>query len=225
MQKIYWLSTNVRFDDQLRYASSMRLQTQLCPRDSSHAILSRWTRPLKLLGQVQPMTDFEWTIYGDVIVSKSIVESFRKAGFSGIEFSPVEFYSSTETPFGRESLELRVNGWGGQALSESGVRVIEECSYCKRQIFSEYTDPEKLLNWEAWDGSDVFVIWPLPRFIMVTGRVRDFILDFKYTGVRLRNLRVLPHDIAGTLTPGNLRDWFDENRLQMLQRDCSDECD
>ncbi len=208
MHNIYWISTSVRFEDLLCYASSMRLKTKLCAEDPKHAVQSRWTRPLKVIGPVQPMTDFEWTVYGDIIVNRKIAEAFRKAGFSGVAFLSAEFYTSTETPFGRESLEFHVNGWGGQAPVDSGIRVMEECPYCKRQVFSECTHPERLFDLEAWDGSDVFLIWPLPRFVMITGRVRDFILDSKFTGVRLRNLRELPHDISGTLTPGNLLDWF-----------------
>lgn len=216
MHKIYWLSSAVNFDNQLRYSRAMRLDTELCRRRPEHAIRSRWIRPLKLTGLIEPMTDFEWTVYGDVIVSSDVAESLRKAKFSGVEFLPTEFYTSTETPFGRESAELRVNGWGGGAPAESGIHEIERCPYCERSVFSDYTHPEKLFNIEGWDGSDFFLIWPLPRYVMVTARVRDFILDSKYTGVCLKKLGDLPRGPTGTLTPGNLRDWFDKDRVRTI---------
>lgn len=217
MHKIYWLSSRVRFDNQLRYSSAMRLDTELCPRRSDHAARSRWIRPLKLIGPIEPMTDFEWTVYGDVIVSSRVAKSLREAKFSGVQFLRTEFYTSTETPFGRESVELRVNGWGGYAPTESGVREIERCPSCNHRVFSGYAHPEKLFSIEGWDGSDFFLIWPLPRYIMVTGCVRDLILDSKYSGVSLKKLTELPRVVAGTLTPGNLRDWFDEDRVRAIE--------
>ena len=213
MKNIYWLSSSVRFEDQLRYASAMTLETELCSHRPEHAARSRWIRPLKVIGPIRPMTDFEWTVYGDVIVSRSVAESLRNVGFSGMQCLPAELHTSTETPFGRESLELRINGWGGNAPADSGIHEVERCSYCEHKVFSGYSHPERLFDIGGWDGSDMFLIWPLPRYIMVTGRVRNFILDSKYTGVCLRKLEELPHVVAGTLTPGNLRDWFDEDRL------------
>jgi len=218
IEKIFWLAPNVRFEDQLCYASTAKLETKLCPQRPEHAIRSRWARPLKVVAPIRNMTDFEWTVYGDVIVSNRIADSFRREGFSGVQFLPIEFHTSTETPFGRESVELRVNGWGGKAPIDSGIHEIERCICCGRRVFSGYTRPEKLFNMKDWDRSDLFLIWPLPRYIMVTGRVRDFILDTGFTGVRLQRLNKLPRVVAGTLTPGHLCDWFDEGRIRASVR-------
>lgn len=218
IDKIFWLSSSVRFEDQLRYASPMRLDTELCSHRPEHAMRSRWIRPLRVIGPIQPLTDFEWTVYGDVIVTNEVAESLRNAKFSGVEFLSTRFYTTTETPFGRASLELQVNGWGGIAPTESGIQEMERCPYCKNRVFSAYTRPERIFDIEGWDGTDMFLIWPLPRYIMVTGRIRDFILDSKYTGVRFRKLGELPPAVAGTLTPGNLRDWFDEERVRAIER-------
>lgn len=217
MHQIYWLSSGVRFDDRLRYRSGMRLETELCPGNPEHAVRSRWVRPLKLIGPMEPMSDFEWTVYGDIVVSNSVVESLRKHKIVGVEFLSTEFYTSTETPLGRESLELRVTGWGGHAATESGVREVQRCSVCGRKVFSGYTDPEKLFDIEAWDNSDFFLIWPLPRYIMITAKVRDFILDSKFTGVCVKKLTELPPVVAGTLSPGNLNDWFERDRVRMIE--------
>jgi len=120
---------------------------------------------------VIPRTDFEWTVYGDPLVSVKVARDFRAAGFTGLLFLEVEFFSTSESPFGRDSLELRPSGWGGIAPQESGVRLIEECRYCGRQVFSGYTDSSKIFDIDAWDGSDFFFIWPLPKYIMVTETV------------------------------------------------------
>ena len=105
------------------------------------------------------------------------------------------------------------------AASASGVRVLEECPYCKRRIFSGYTDAEKLFDVNAWDSSDVFTIWPLPRYVLATERVCDLIAEHRFSGVKALSIRNLPKVVAGTLTPGNLRDWFEEDRARQIEAD------
>src|SRR5688572_2265511 len=127
MPDVFWLSSTASFDAKLEYTSYMRLETELCQLDPRHASKSRWSKPLKVIGSVQPMTDFEWTVYNDVLVSEEVVEDFHKAGFTGAVFESAELFTTTETPIGREVFELKAVGWGGVAPIESGVRVIEEC--------------------------------------------------------------------------------------------------
>ncbi len=216
MYEIFWLAPDVKFEDRLVY-TGMTSHVELCPLNeglpSQHASRRRWDRPLKVIGPVRPLTDFEWTVYGDLVVSKNIVSLFQASGFTGADFQPVEIFTTTQTPIGREAFEIRVKGWGGFAPKESGIRVLEECPVCKRRVFSGYTERDNLFHFESWDGSDFFIIWPLPRYIFVTGRVRDAILKSHYTGVRLCRLAELPTPISGKLGPGNLLDWFDETKV------------
>lgn len=223
MDNIFWLAPAVRFEDQLPYASTMHLETTLCPRNPKHAAKSRWPRPLKVIGAVNAMTDFEWTVYGDVLVSNEIANAIRQAGLSGVEFQSVELFTTTETPIGRDAFEMRVEGWGGIARPDSGVRVVEQCPFCNRRVFSEYTSPEKLFDIECWDGSDFFVIWPLPRYIMVTGSVRSHILREDYSGVIVRPLKHLPKGMPGTLTPGSVKDWFEGERARRIEGEIESE--
>jgi hypothetical protein len=216
MHKIYWLCS--AFEEKLTYASSMRLNSELCRRNPEHATKQRWSRPIKVIGPVRPATDFEWTVYGDVLLSSQVGKTLHEAGFSGFELRPAEILTSTETPVGREVFELSPNGWGGVAPVESGVRVLEKCPFCKRQVFSGYTNPARLFDLDAWDGSDFFVIWPLPRRIMVTGRVGELFLKSGYTGARVRPLGDLPRAVAGKLGPGHLADWFDGARLAEISQ-------
>jgi hypothetical protein len=219
MKNVFWLSTDLKFDDLLEYGNSMRMETELCPFDPQHTIRSRWCKPLRVVGPVRAITDFEWTVYNDILVNQDIVQALGRAGFSGISFEPVELLTTTETPIGREVFELRVVGWGGDAPPESGVRVIKECPFCRRQVFSIYTDPEKLFDTNQWDGSDFFTIWPLPRRIMITPRVRNFFLQAEYSGLWVRDLKELPSGSVKTLTPGNVLDWFDADpRLKIRGR-------
>jgi hypothetical protein len=72
-------------------------------------------------------------------------------------------------------------------------------------------------NLEAWDASDMFLVWPLPRFAMVTGRLRELILREKFTGVSVEPLSAMrTNSLVPTLTPGHVQDWFDEPRASKL---------
>jgi hypothetical protein len=102
--------------------------------------------------------------------------------------------------------EMQVIGFGGTARPESGVHVIESCC-CGHAVYSGYTCPGKLFDVDQWDGSDIFMIWPLPRYIMITEEVRSFLKRGRYTGIKIRKLSEIPPTIAGTLTPGNIADY------------------
>ena len=213
MSAIYCLRPTTSFEEHLLYSDRARLQTRPCEADPTHAADSCWLRPLQVQGPVVPHTDFEWSVYSNLIVSSEIARGLKDAGFTGAAFFDVDFFSTTETPFGRDSVELLACGWGGMASKESGVRVTEECEFCGRQVFSGATDKSKLFDIDAWDGSDFFVIWPLRKFFMVTEAVAEYIADHDYTGVKAVPLSELPLlTIKGFegFSPGSVKSWRDE---------------
>lgn len=217
MRKIYFLNPDVRFDDKLVYTEEMRMDTKLCPRNagfpSQHAMYQRWVRPIRVIGPVQRMTDFEWSVYRDILLEEDIVKPLMSSGFSGIEFRPAELYTTTETPIGMGIFQLRVTGWGGIAPPQSGIRVMEECPQCGRKVFSGFTNPVRLFSVDAWDGSDFFIIWPMPKFVFVTKDVADWITRPEFSGVCVKPLADFPKPIAGGYSPGHLHDWFDDKRV------------
>src|SRR5262245_48718290 len=131
MSKIYTLQPDISWKDHLLY-TGMKLETALCAYDPQHTTKQAWPRPLKVIGPVVQASDFEWTVYLDIVVSRGIAESLKAMGFSGMRFLPVEFHTTTQTPFGREAYELNVTGWGGMAPPASGIRALEECPACGR---------------------------------------------------------------------------------------------
>ena len=199
------------FDDKLPYNPGSPVETRLCGLDPTHAAEQWWLRPLQVQGPVVPHTDFEWTVYGDLIVSTEIASGLSEAGFTGALFLDVEFFTTTKTPFGRDSVELRACGWGGIAAKESGIRLIEECKGCGNQTFSGYTEKEKVFDVDAWDGSDFFVIWPLRRYIMISEAVAEYLIEAGYSGLTVKRLSLLPDAIAGGFSPGSLASWRNEN--------------
>jgi hypothetical protein len=113
-----------------------------------------------------------------------------------------------------ELWELVVAGWAGVAPLESGIRRTERCVVCGLQYYTPFTDPTKLINEDQWDGSDFFMVWPMPRYIFITERVASFIQGAKLTGVDVLELHQMrtPRGFG----PGGLRDWMPDDRAHML---------
>jgi len=208
----YWLNPDIKEDDHLRYGKHMAFRTQLCERNPDHTRRQIRRTPLRLEFRGVGLTDFLWTSYSEAIVGEDVVRVFAEWGMDGCEFVPVELENTMGDPIAADLYELRVTGWGGMASVESGVRVLKECPHCKRRVFSGYTDPSQLVDLDAWDGSDIFTVWPLPRYLLATESVKELLAARQLTGVKAVPVAKLPKVVAGTLTPGNIRDWFDENR-------------
>jgi len=170
----------------------------------------RWPRPLKLIGPIRGQRDWESTVYSDFVVNQEVAECIQEEGLTGVTFQEVQIFDTTGVPVSRPAYELRVWGWGGIAPPESGIRVTEECPFCKFAVFSSYTSKVNVFSVNDWDESDFFIIWPLRRHLMVTDKVRELIHRKRWSGVRVRSLTELPDNLSGTFTPGPVQDWLDE---------------
>ncbi len=223
MRDISFLESAARFEDKLTYTSSMRMETTLCPlnagRPSQHAMRQRWIRPLQVVGSVQRMSDFEWSVYNDIFVEEDIARKLLSEGFSGFEFRPAELFTTTETPIGRPLFELRVTGWGGMAHPSSGIRIKEKCPRCGRTVYTNWTKAENLFDVDRWDGTDFFLIWPMPKYVFITDEVAKFISREGFTGLTVRALRDFPGSIAGGYSPGHIEDWYEEEQAKKIIMD------
>jgi hypothetical protein len=77
-----------------------------------------------------------------------------------------------------------VSGWGGIASRKSGIRMDESCPGCLWTDWSGLRNPEALIEPANWDGSDFFMIWPMPAFIFASARAYAFFREHKITGAR-----------------------------------------
>jgi len=145
-----------------------------------------------------------WTWQSECLIQDHVLQFFRTQGFTGYEVKPVKASFTKKSDQQPPKLwEVVVTGWGGIAPEESGVKltyVCEGCGYCK---YTGYSHPEKLIDEKQWDGSDFFMVWPMPNFIFVSDRVATAIDQEGFSGVQL----IAPGDIEPTdsLRPGRLR--------------------
>lgn len=216
---IYWLKPEVRQYDRLRYSASMEFSAKLCTGDPTHSCRHTRSEILRLVFPSGVQSDFSWTSYDEPIVTVGVMKFFEAAGISGCEFRTVELENTSGDSLSVNLFELRSTGWGGVASKESGIRVEKECRFCKRRVFSVFTDAESLLDIDSWDGSDMFTIWPLPRYIFVTEELRELIDDAEFTGVKMVRVEEMPVSAVGGYSPGSIFDWFEQKRAVELERE------
>jgi hypothetical protein len=183
----------------------MKLATVNCPLEEGHRRAGKRLTDLSITVPISAdKDDFVWTWYSEALVRDHVLHQFRAQGLSGFQVKPVQarFKNFNEGPPPRLS-ELVVVGWAGMALAESGIKTIARCDACGHTVYSSFTNAEKLIDESQWDGSDFFIVWPLPRYILVTERVVRLIRDNHMTGVVVRPIRDL-RCATNALTPGRL---------------------
>ena len=158
--------------------------------------------------------DFVWTWDSELLVQDESLNILRKAGLSGFEPKPAKVHLAKGRRAAPKLWELRVFGWGGFAGAGSGVHLIESCEECGYQLYSCFKKSSLLLDRQQWDGSDFFIVWPLPRFIFVTDRVAEVLRRHKLSGMKLQPLEKMK--CQGTLSPGNLAWYLPESKLEQI---------
>jgi hypothetical protein len=183
----------------------MELEGVKCPINTDHQHAGRRLSNLHLLLGKRALKDFNWTWYSECVVADTVLKAFRRARLTGFEALPVQ----TRPPLrGKRLWELAVRGWGGVAAKGSGIRLKEMCRRCGYTKYLRLRNPNKLVDLAQWDGSDFFMVWPLPRFIFINDRVREVIADNRFRGCRVRPLDdLLSPDDTG-YSPGLLRYWL-----------------
>lgn len=186
-----------------RTEGAVQLETITCPADPGHQRAGPRLGNLSVDLPIDFERDFIWTWHSDCLVTKHAVEVFNENRLTGFETRPVtaRFRQSLLDP--PELFELCVTGWAGIAPLASGVRLIERCEYCGLLVYSNFRDPSKLIDPALWDGSDVFMVWPLPRFVLLSDRAKRVIERSDLEGAIYVPVEQLPVSDR-TLGPGRL---------------------
>jgi len=189
--------------------------TVTCPIKEGHQRAGRRLPNLSVMLRGGIVEDFVWTWYSECLVQDRVLELFKRSGFTGYDVKPARarFKRASERQPPRLR-ELIVTGWGGMAPAGSGIRVIERCEGCGHTVYSGCDNPDHLIDVSHWDGSDFFIVWPLPKFIFVTERVAQAIRENHLTGAMLKQPREL--DLSGGFSPGPLSYSMAEERARQL---------
>jgi hypothetical protein len=193
----------------------MDLESVKCPINEGHQRSGRRLNDLTVTLPAGEVEDFVWTWYSECLIQDDVLHFLRNQKFAGFDVKSVKARFKSRTQSRPPKLwELIVTGWAGMAPPESGVHLVEHCPACNHRVYSGYSDPEKLIKESQWDGSDFFIVWPLPRFIFVSDRLAQAIGNAKLKGTRIIALEQLgPCD---GLTPGRLSYYMPDERARLL---------
>jgi hypothetical protein len=202
-----------------RYAEwihgEMKSEQVICPINAGDRRGGKRLTDLSIALRGGAVQDFVCTWYSEFLVQDHGLQLFKASGLSGYQVKPVRAKFKRQSKQQPPILwEVIVTGWAGMAPAESGIKLVEQCPGCGYLRYSECTDIEKLIDESQWDGSDFFIVWPLPKFIFVTGRVAQVIRDNRLSGAILLPPNEL--DLTGGFSPGRLSYWMPPERARQL---------
>ena len=196
----------------------MDIETIVCPANDGHQHPGKRLTDLSVTLPGHCVEDIVWTWYSECLLTDRVLELFRASGFTGFDVKPVKAtYRRTKGQPPR-LWELVVTGWAGVAPSESGIRLIEHCPACGHRVYSAWLHPEKLVVPSQWDGSDFFMVWPLPGQVFLTDRVEQTIRAKGLSGYILERPEALvwPSSVIPHISPGRLSYHMPEERAREL---------
>jgi hypothetical protein len=186
-----------------------------CPLDDGHQREGKRTSDLNVFLPGKSVDSIVWTWLSYCLIQDHVLESFRSHGLTGFDVRPctARFKKATDTPPPR-LWELVVTGWAGIA---PGSRIIEHCEGCGHTVYSFSNDPDQFIQTDQWDGSDFFIVWPLPKFIFVSERVAELIRQEKWRDAELIPLKdVFDPTDDNKAGPGRLSYYMPEERAKQL---------
>lgn len=192
-----------------------------CPLEPERHSGTGWYRINDLVVKLKSpkVRDISSTWHNDYLITDRVASLFKDAGFTGYSLRHVDVrlprsvrYEGIRSPV---LWEFKVHGWGGVAPVSSGIKLVTRCSVCNFTLYTPLLYPEKLIDESQWDGSDFFLVWPLPRFILVTERVKAFVEGHRLQGVNLIPVEHMRCDKYG-FSPGRLRYHMDPKRAKKL---------
>lgn len=192
--------------------SEIKREHKACPLTSEHLDGSRRVSSLalKLKHNLRSETMI-WCWVEGLVIHERLLEGFKQQGFTGYRTRPatVRF---RDGQLSNEYQEFTVTGWAGVATAESGVRVSKSCPVCHWKKYTGITNYEKLIDWSQWTGDDFFIVWPLPRFMLITERVAQWILSRDVKSFSLKGLDDFDRPVgASGFTVGRLSNFMPED--------------
>jgi uncharacterized protein CXXCG len=219
MKKKFWHPYHSdNYDKHAEWADEMDEETWelvVCPANKGHQRGGKRLMDLSVVLPGKDVEDFVWTWYGDFLIQDHVLSFLKEQRFTGFEVKPVRARfkkKSVEPP--PKLWELVVTGWGGMAPPESGIEMTYHCEACGLTRYSGLSNPDNLIDERRWDGSDFFIVWPLPGFIFVTDRVANAIKDKGFSGVVFTaSIDLRPTDGLGA---GRLSYYMPEQRAREI---------
>jgi hypothetical protein len=190
-----------------------------CPTNDGHKRGGRRKGELSVILHPMGVKDFTWTWLSDILVSQRVLSLFEKHHVTGFQArrAKTAYPSAIKTP-PPDLFELVVTGWGGLAAAAASVKVVKSCLACGLREYS-IAEPNLLIDAAAWDGSDLFIVWPLPRFRFASDRLASILRQERVSGIKLVPAPKIPMARGNKVSPGgSLTLFMPEERARELEQ-------
>jgi hypothetical protein len=218
MNSRFWYLDPPRLEGLAEEARDMDFEQILCPAHEGHRRGGKRIGALSVVVDPLRVGDFTFSWLSDVLVSRRVLDTFAKHRVTGFVVKPAKIsYPATIEARPPDLFELVVTGWGGLAAQAAGVKLVESCRGCGQKIYT-IAEPSRLIDARAWDGSDLFMVWPLPRYQFASDRLANILRQERVSGVKLVPAPQIPIERGGTATPAPLNWRMPEERARELER-------
>jgi hypothetical protein len=218
MTSTFWLLRAPRTQPLAENVPGMKSERIVCPTHDGHKRGGKRLSDLSVIVHPLGLRDFTWTWLSDVLISPRVLDLFEKHHVTGFEARPATVsYPKGIKAAPPEMFELVVTGWGGFAAPSAGVSLLKWCPDCEHKVYA-IAEPSGLIDPAAWDGSDLFIVWPLPKFRLASDRLASILQQERVSGLELMPAPALPVKRGATLSPGTLRLSMPEDRARELDR-------
>jgi hypothetical protein len=175
----------------------------VCPAYDGHRRGGKRLGNLSVVVHPSGVKDMTWTWQSDILVSQEVLDLFEKYRVTGFEAkrARTSYPKNIKAP-APALFELVVTGWGGFAAPAAGVSLVESCPACGHKVYA-IAEPSHLIDAGAWDGSDLFIVWPLPRYRFVSDRLASILRQERVSGVVLIPASKIDMGRGTRLSPGS----------------------
>lgn len=171
---LHWPKSERLMGENQSYAN--REDTE-CPITTEHIDGSRRVGPLsvRLAHNLRDETMI-WCWIEGLVIHRRLLTEFEQHRLTGFRTQPAAVRFS-DNSISNDYLEFVVTGWAGLARQESGIQLRDSCPACHWKKYSGIANYEKLIDWDQWTGDDFFIVWPMPKFILMTERAAMLLLE------------------------------------------------
>jgi hypothetical protein len=190
-----------------------------CPEDPGSLRLGRAVGGLTVRVDPRGLKGFTWTSDFVPLISRKMLQLFAEQRVTGFEAKPIKvlFPEDVELPPPPDLYQLVVTGWGGLAAPAAGVTLMHSCSTCAFRQYS-IAEPSQLIDAAAWDGSDLFLVWPLPNFLFASDRLANILQREKISGLEFIPAPNINVEKGATASPGFLSECMPADRARELDQ-------
>ena len=216
MERFRLLRYSPNKDPLADWDEDVELEEIRCPVTPDHQRAGRRLGPLSIRLKRGPVPDFVWTWGSGLLVTDLVKDLFHRSELTGFNLlpAPVRWDEPGADAPPPRLWEFQTVGWAGLARPESGVRLVERTPCCAHLRYSGCKHPVSLIDESQWDGTDFFMVWPLPLFHFISERAARIVLENELTGAMVMDLdEILAND---GFSPGRLSYWMPEDRAYQL---------